>query len=325
MALSSPRRDRRGTRSVDTADTPRLLRMRRAALVRAGVWAALAAGPVALLTGWSRPAPAGPTQPAPVVRPSTLSAPSDSQGPAGFAELFLGVWLRSGTSEQNPATRTLKTMAPSVRPPAWGESPVAVDEIVAVRTVSAGDGAWTVTVAADMSDTAGEKSNEGAGVRYFTVPVTVTAQRGTAGDAWGFTAGSPSEVAGPALARLPDSPFTTAVTERPLAESVTGFLTAYLGSAGGAERYLAPGTVLPPLPPTTYLTVETQRVLADRPDRDHKPSQDGARIRVRADVVATDSAGRRWPLTYALTLTARAGRWEIAALDSGSSTSTTAS
>ncbi|MFJ7067890.1 hypothetical protein [Streptomyces sp. NPDC101115] len=46
---------------------------------------------------------------------------------------------------------------------------------------------------------------------------------------------------------------------------------------------------------------------------------------MRADVVGTDAAGRRWPLPYALTLTARAGRWEIAALDSGSSTSNTTS
>ncbi|MET9955984.1 conjugal transfer protein [Streptomyces sp. NPDC006339] len=321
MALSSPRRDRRGTRAPDTAATPRPLRMRRAALVRTGVWAALAAGPVALLTGWSQPAPAGPAEPAPAARPSSPSVPSGEQGPAGFAELFLGVWLRSGTGQQSLATRTLKTMAPSVQPPVWGKSPVAVDELVAVRTVPAGDSAWTVTVAAAMTNPAGEQSDAaGAGMRYFTVPVTLTDQRSTRAGGWSFTAGSPSEVAGPTVAHLPDSTSTTPVTERPLADSVTGFLTAYLGSAGGAERYLAPGTVLPPLPPATYLSVEAQQVLADRPEREHKPSPDGARIRVRADVVATDAAGRRWPLTYALTLTARAGRWEIAALDSGSTT-----
>ncbi|MET8508727.1 hypothetical protein ABZV60_29420 [Streptomyces sp. NPDC004787] len=291
--------------------------MRRAALVRLGVWAALAAGPAALLTGWSRPAPAGPAQLAPAARPPALSAPSGNQGAAGFAELFLSVWLRSGTGEQTPATRTLKTMAPAVQPPVWGKTPVAVDELVAVRTVPAGNGAWTVTVAAEMPDTAGERGSEVAGVRYFAVPVILTEQRGTKTDAWSFTAGSPSEVVGPTVAQLPDSPFTTTVTEQPLADSVAGFLTAYLCSEGGAERYLAPRTVLPPLSPATYLTVETRRILADRPARDHKPSPDGVRIQVRADVVATDAAGRRWPLAYALTLTARAGRWEIAALDSG--------
>ncbi|MEU7031458.1 conjugal transfer protein [Streptomyces sp. NPDC046275] len=254
-----------------------------------------------------------------------MSALPDNQGPAGFAELFLGVWLRSGTGEQTPATRTLKTMAPAVPPPVWGKSPVAVDELVAVRTVPAGNGSWTVTVAADMPDTVGEQGNEAAGLRYFTVPVTLTDQRGTKTDGWSFTAGAPSEVAGPTVAQLPDSTFTTSVTERSLADSVSGFLTAYLGTAGGAERYLAPGTVLPPLPPAIYLTVQTQQILADRPARDHKPSPDGARLQVRADVVATDAAGRRWPLTYALTLTARAGRWEIAALDSSLTAPKTAS
>jgi hypothetical protein len=41
----------------------------------------------------------------------------------------------------------------------------------------------------------------------------------------------------------------------------------------------------------------------------------GTRLRVLAQVQATDSAGGQWPLTYALTLTSVAGQWDIAAID----------
>lgn len=42
---------------------------------------------------------------------------------------------------------------------------------------------------------------------------------------------------------------------------------------------------------------------------------DGSKRRLLVTVDATDSDGNTFPLAYALTLQARAGRWEIAALD----------
>ncbi|WP_189800747.1 hypothetical protein [Streptomyces tanashiensis] len=39
-------------------------------------------------------------------------------------------------------------------------------------------------------------------------------------------------------------------------------------------------------------------------------------------VSATDAAGRSWPMAYALMLTARDGRWEIASLDTDTDTDT---
>ncbi|MEV0449802.1 conjugal transfer protein [Streptomyces sp. NPDC050600] len=259
--------------------------------------------------------------PAPAARPAEPRPLADA-GPAGFAELFLGLWLRSGTGEQSPAARAFKTMAPSVRPPVWGKRPPAVEEIAAVRTVRVADGGWSVTVAVAMPDNAaGEENAEDAGVRYFAVPVTLTDQP-KGGDAWAFTAGAPSEVSGPAQGQTTDSLYGTPVKAGPLADSVSGFLAAYLGTTGGADRYLAPKAVLPPLSTATYLTVEPQQILADRTEREQEPSRDGVRIRVRADVTATDAAGRQWPLSYALALATRAGRWEITALDSGLTTPT---
>ena len=43
---------------------------------------------------------------------------------------------------------------------------------------------------------------------------------------------------------------------------------------------------------------------------------DGTKVRVMVQAEARDDAGR-WPLAYELALTARSGRWDVAALESG--------
>ncbi len=43
---------------------------------------------------------------------------------------------------------------------------------------------------------------------------------------------------------------------------------------------------------------------------------DGTKVRVLAHVEARDVGGR-WPLAYELALKARSGRWEVSALQSG--------
>ncbi|MDQ1051864.1 hypothetical protein QFZ76_010189 [Streptomyces sp. V4I2] len=43
---------------------------------------------------------------------------------------------------------------------------------------------------------------------------------------------------------------------------------------------------------------------------------DGTKVRVRVQVEARDDSGR-WPLAYDVALESRSGRWEVAALESG--------
>ncbi|RSS57488.1 conjugal transfer protein [Streptomyces sp. WAC01280] len=318
MPPSPPRRDRRapsapaGDRAVRKTS---VLRVRRAALTRFGVWAALAAGPVALLASWGRPAPAAAERPATVTRTVQPETRADS-GPAGYAELVLGLWLGAGSDANGATARQLRLLAPSVRIPEWGQRAVAVERLAAVRTVRENSG-WAVTVAAQFTEAAQtpERGNA-AGLRYFTIPV-VLQEPGTS-DAGGFAAaGAPMEVAGPAAGQMPASLYGSPVPDGPLADSVTGFLTAFLGAEGGADRYLAPGVTLPRPAAGDYIAVEVDQLLADRLTGGQDPGRDGAGARVRAEVTATDSAGRKWPLSYALSLTARAGRWEVAALGSG--------
>ncbi|MFH9958977.1 hypothetical protein ACH4OX_32840 [Streptomyces roseolus] len=306
-------RSRREPRSAATRPRVTQLRGRRALLVRLGVWAALAAGPVALLHAVGSPAPVA-VKPAAASRPTAVqpaAAVAGEGGPAGFAETVIGLWLECGTAaESSAALAQLRLLAPGVRAPRWDRHPLVAVQVAAVRTVRAENGGWAVTVAARLADAvAGVSEDRSArGLRFFTVPVTET---GTGTDRV-FVAGAPMETTGPQDGRAPVSPYTARVEDPALTDTVGGFLSAFLGAAEGAERYLAPGTALA-RPETRFTSVEPLQVLAQ--GRPPAVDRDGASTRVRADVTATDTAGREWPMAYALTLTARGGRWEIASLD----------
>ncbi|WP_449473203.1 hypothetical protein [Streptomyces tanashiensis] len=227
------------------------------------------------------------------------------------------MWLESGTAvESSPEMARLRLLAPGVQAPRWGRRPVAVLQVAAVRTERQGRGTWAVTVAARLTNAAagvlGEQSVHG--LRFFTIPVTET---GSAARRV-FAAGAPREAAGPQAGREPASPCTARVEDPALIDTVRGFLSAFLGG-GTVERYLVPGTVLA-RPQARFTEVETLQVLSG--GRPAGAGRDGATARVRAVVSATDAAGRSWPMAYALTLTARDGRWEIASLDTDTDTDT---
>jgi hypothetical protein len=83
------------------------------------------------------------------------------------------------------------------------------------------------------------------------------------------------------------------------------------------DRYLAPGVKVSPVYPAPYTAVAVQRVSAvEEAAAAGKVPADGTAVRVLVQVEARDSGGR-WPLGYELTLKARSGRWEVAALESG--------
>ncbi|MFB7512849.1 hypothetical protein [Streptomyces sp. NPDC056144] len=254
-------------------------------------------------------------QPA-TVRPAVVPTVSDAAGdggPSGFAETVVGLWLEAGAAaETSPEAAQLRVLAPGVRAPRWGRRPVVARQMAAVRIVSQGSGAWVVTVAVRLVDgTVGVTAEESVrGLRYFTVPVTATGD----GRHRAYVAGAPGEAAGPRPGQAPDSPFTARVEDPALTDTVEGFLGAFLGSGGTVERYLAPGTVLA-RPDTRFAVVEPLQVLSQ--GRTADSGRKGVAARVRAEVTATDAAGRSWPMAYELTLTARDGRWEIAALDTG--------
>ncbi|MER6030669.1 conjugal transfer protein [Streptomyces sp. NPDC001851] len=304
--MSSGKQDSASEAAAPMAAGARLEAMRRRVrLSRVAVLTAIAAGPVALCIAVS----SAPTtvQAATPNKPTAVRTAAAAAEPGGYAQLFLSAWLRSSAGDETSAqARLAQSMAPDVDlpDPALGAHP-APQSVTAVRTAQRDGGVWSVTVAAQYADGA---------VRYYAVPVVVDG----AGASFTVT-GAPGVVAGPARVSVPKSPYGVSVPEGDLSSAVGEFLAAYLTDAGEVDRYLAPGVTLARVSPAPYTAVTVQRVSAvEEAAAAAKVPADGTKVRVLASVEARDAEGR-WPLAYELTLRARSGRWEVAALESGTS------
>ncbi|MGW7670221.1 conjugal transfer protein [Streptomyces sp. NPDC054775] len=275
---------------------------RRVRLSRLVVWTAIAAGPIALAVAIaSAPTVVEAAGPA---KPTAVRTASGAAGPAGYAQLFVGAWLRSSAGEETSwQARLAQSMAPNVALPERAPgAQVRLQSVTAVRSAQRQGGGWSVTVAAQYAD---------APVRYYVLPVAAD----PAGRSFAV-AGAPSVVAGPARAPVPASPYSVPVPSGgDLAVGIGEFFAAYLTGAGEVGRYLAPGVQLPAVVPAPYTAVTVQQLVAvqDVAAAERVPS-DGTTVRVCAQVEARNAVGR-WPLAYELTLKARSGRWEVAALE----------
>jgi hypothetical protein len=276
---------------------------RRVRLSRVAVLTAIAAGPIALCVAVA----STPTtvQAATPNKPTAVRTAAAAADPSGYAQLFLGAWLRSSAGDETSAqARLAQSMAPGVDLPTPGsDAHPAPQSVTAVRSAQRGGDAWSVTVAAQYAD---------GSVRYYAVPVVADG----AGASFTVT-GAPGVVAGPAHASVPMSPYGETVPEGGLSSAVGEFLAAYLTGAGEVDRYLAPGVTLTRVSPAPYTAVTVQQVSAtEEAAAAEKVPADGTTVHVLASVEARDATGR-WPLAYELTLKARSGRWEVAALQSG--------
>ncbi|MET8411741.1 conjugal transfer protein [Streptomyces sp. NPDC005195] len=280
---------------------------RRVRLSRLVVWTVIAAGPVALAVALaSSPATVAA---ATTATPASVRTASSAADPSGYAQLFVGAWLRSSAADVTSAqARLAQSMAPDadLPDPAPGAQSKPAS-VTAVRSAQRGSGAWSVTVAAQYADGA---------VRYYAVPVSAD----RSGGAFAVT-GAPGLVAGPGRVAVPASPYGVPVPDGDLSSAVGEFLGAYLTGSGEIGRYLAPGVVLAAVTPAPYTAVTVQQVVAvEKGAAVEQMPGDGTVVRIAAQVEARDAAGR-WPLAYELTMKARSGRWEVAVLESGAAQS----
>ncbi|WP_406469857.1 conjugal transfer protein [Streptomyces sp. NBC_01615] len=277
---------------------------RRVRLSRLALFTAIAAGPVALGVAVM----SGPTtaKAAPSDKPAAVRTTAAAADPAGYAQVFVDAWLRSSADGATSAqARLAQSLAPDVDlpDPVAGAQPK-LGSVTAVRSAQRDAGEWAVTVAAQYAD---------GRLRYFVVPVTAAAS----GASFAVT-GAPGAVAGPARATVGKSPYGVSVpSDGDLSSAVGEFFGAYLTGAGEVDRYLAPGVKLSPISPAPYTAVTVQEVWgAEEAAAAEQVPADGTKVRVRVQVEARDGAGR-WPLAYDIDLKARSGRWEVAALESG--------
>ncbi|MFE5108351.1 conjugal transfer protein [Streptomyces sp. NPDC056663] len=309
-----------------------------AAAIRWTAWGLLVLGPLLSTFAYlSAPAQAGPAQ---KKLAPTAPAATGAQGAAGFAQLFVASFISAGEGDQDklaayyPDATGLRLEGASDR--RRGE------QLTVVRLRQTDEGIWSVTVAARITDTKpaakpvdghqadakdDAKAAAALAMRYFQVPVATAT---TASGASGYSAlAMPAEVAAPERIKTPGlvyGPMRPALPADPRTQAVTEFLTAYLTGAGELDRYLAPGTHLAPVAPAPYtgIAVDTLAIEGEKgTEQVTAVPDDGTTLRLLVALRATDHDEVRVPLTYALTLKARAGRWEIASLDGAPAPATT--
>lgn len=292
---------------------------RRVSLARIRVWAALAAGPVALAVACAMPR----TVVAAAQPKTTAPSPLRTADPAGAAALFCDLWLRSDAAQADSSTaRAVHALAPSVAlPNPAAKTGQVLQRTVAVRSVRLSEGRWSVVVAAQFTvrdDTGKPAEASGAPtvVRYFAVPVV--AAEGTSGPAAFTVTSAPAQIAGPEPATVATSRYVKPLpADGALVSSLGAFFDAYLAGVGEVARYLSPGTQLNAVSATGYKAVRVDQAAADSEKAIGAVPGDGTRVHIQARVTATDATAGRWPLVYTLDMTARSGRWELTALEAG--------
>ncbi len=211
----------------------------------------------------------------------------------GFASLFARVYLSWNSSDLEARRRALapylnasmETEA-GLQPPERGEQRVLWSEVVQARFAPAGDRLYTVAAQTDSD-----------GLLYLTVAV----ERGPDGSL--ALAGYPALVGAPAWTGAASARELPEVENAPLATVVKRALRNYLAGAGSeldADLLAGAHVSLP----GAALSMQTLDSLA----------WSAAGRAVVAQVRARDGRGATYTLAYELDVVSRAGRWEIAAI-----------
>ena len=191
-----------------------------------------------------------------------------------------------------------------------------VGDATAMDATAAAPGVWTVTVALDVTPAGGAATR-----RYFQVPVAVAG--GTSG-AQAKPLTVPAEISGPGVAAPGALAYPITVSSTGAAGvAVHGFLSAYLAGTGDLTRWSAPALSVNPVTPAPYGDVQVAQLQAsdDAAGLSNGQPSDGTAVHLLATVamrlLATEDGQADAYRTgqYLLTVTARAGRWEVSAID----------
>ena len=231
-----------------------------------------------------------------------ISAATESTG--AFALGFVGAWLSANTEDftslQNYVAITSSADLPSA-------ATIYKDLAVASITPSEGSDLVSVVIAGNVQEQGGKEKTVWPR-RYFLVIIN------TGQDAMGVV-GLPAPIAAPAKSEQGATlVYTEAVVPTDAAaKAVTSFMAAYVAGQGDMNRYLSPSSSLTPIVPAPFTAVKVQSLQANVASRG-TPS-DGDELKVLAKVQMIGTTGQKLTSTYALTLIARAERWEISSLD----------
>ncbi|HUR02439.1 MAG TPA: conjugal transfer protein [Nonomuraea sp.] len=267
---------------------------------RVAAWLAVLASPLVTIAGLVILQPAG----VPPMRDGGAPAPSAS--PEGWAAMYVRAWL-SATRDDSAGLEFF--YPPGMKSQRAAGTQVPVDTAV-VSATSPTAGIWSVVVVADVLVL------EPDGKRAASLLCTQVAMAGT-GDAYVATS-LPSPVACPGTLGAAALAYgEVADPAGPIGQSVAGFLGAYLVGQGQLDRFVSPGASLGLPKPVPFAAVQLAEV---RTHEKFEPGQaarppDGTAVRSLVRASAWDATGQSTSVDYALTLVARAGRWEVNRID----------
>lgn len=266
---------------------------------------AIVCAPFSLFMSWQ--AVSRPVAAAPVVSSGGLTVSQQEAGAyaAGFVSEWLGAWKdHPGQLGDYVDVNTLRTLS---------EVPAAYRDLtVATITPNKGSDIVTVVVAASVKELGPDPKKEGAAIeiwprRYFQVPIVVTG-------AGMRPVGLPVPVSAPTSTGSVQLAYAKPLPSAdPAAQTVMAFLGAYTTGKGDLSVYVSPGSEISPITPAPYIAVSAVDLRVDT-DAPQTP-KDGTQLQVLATVTLTSQTDQIVTSTYALTLTARATRWEVSALD----------
>lgn len=257
----------------------------------------LVAGPVGLVAGGL--ALVQSTQPVVPVQSALVDHSNDRAVVGEFAQRVVVAWLTSTRDHPEQLSALVPgAQAASLPLVAFGASDPTVSSIQSTS------GVWSVTVAVTVSD-----SRPSSARRFFQVPVILAGTNVSA-------ATLPSPVSGPPVVSGADLGYQVqASAAGPVASTVAQFLGAYLTGAGDVTRYITPGVQLTAISPAPYTSVRVTDLRCDLGVDTTTTPTDGTVLRLLVSADATATVKQTLSVSYALTLRARAGRWEVAALD----------
>ncbi len=267
--------------------------------------AAMACGPIGIgiaVTAMNRPQPASA-----VTKSDGLTVEQQSTG--AYALSFVAAWL--GAWKDHPGELGSFIDLTSLR----GLSETASeyrDLSVVEITPNTDSDIVTVVISANVKGLIPDPDKEGAGLeawprRYFQVPVFVS-------DSGLRPVGLPVPISGPGLGDTAALAYSKSLPlSEASAQTIQSFLEAYTAGKGELGRYITPEAPIVAIAPAPYQAVEPVDIRTDV--EPPKTPKDGVQVHALATVNLTTQLGQTVTTTYALTLTARASRWEVTTID----------
>lgn len=224
--------------------------------------------------------------------------------------------LQQWTSIDAQATDLLPKQAP------------AVGQVDVRNATPSGPGTWVITVAAQVYPDG--KLEGSSNTRFFAVPVAVQGEATVAARVLGL----PAEVPAPSMGVKRELDYSGDIGpgSGPWG-TVSGFLNAMLAGQGDVTRYTSPGAGITAVQPTRWQSTKLL-TLNSATDVPLTAPKDGTHVQVLADVQVNGAGASTTPqktptsvpsaaqgqlpgpyvLQYQITLTARAGRWEVSGM-----------